>query len=257
MRLFLKIIALLLCLTCTAEQLSAQHIFTGTVFDSSKKNLVEGVRVESTGGNSTMTDSMGRFRIMAKENDSLSFIFRNKPTQKFPVKDIADPSRFDIALHVTVKGKYTTMKEVVVFSKSYREDSIENRRTYANAYDFRKPTIRTSISPDGNVGADVNEIINIFRFKRNKRLKAFQARLEKQEQEKYVNYRFNKTFVRRITHLEGAQLEEFMIRYVPSYEFASQADEITFNKYILAASYEYKIELLRQPVPKLSPEAKN
>lgn len=257
MHLLLKITLLALCFTCTAEQLSAQQMLSGTVFDSSKKNLVEAVRVESTGGNFTLTDSMGRYKIVANEKDSLSFIYKNKPTQKFPVKDIPDPSRFDIALHVTVKGKYTTLKEVVVFSRSYREDSIENRRTYANAYDFRKPTIRTSVSPDGTVGADVNEIINIFRFKRNKRLKAFQARLEKQEQDKYVNYRFNKTFVRRITQLQGEQLDEFMIRYIPSYEFASQADEVTFNKYILNASYQFKIEMLRQGAPKLPPEVKN
>jgi hypothetical protein len=257
LRLFLKITALLIFFTCTAEQLSAQQIFSGTVFDSSRKNLVEGVRVESTGGKFTTTDSMGRYRISANEKDSLSFIFRNKPTQKFAVKDIADPSKFDIALHVSVRSKYTTMKEVVVYSKSYREDSMENRRTYSNGFDFRKPTIRSGVNPDGMVGADVNEIINIFRFKRNKRLKAFQARLEKQEQDKYVAYRFNKTFVRRITQLEGAQLDEFMLRYTPSYEFASQADEITFNEYILAASYEYKIEILRQPASIFPSGSKN
>ena len=146
---------------------------------------------------------------------------------------------------------------MIVFARSYREDSIENRQTYADVYNFRNPTIRTSVSPDGAVGADVNEIINIFRFKRNKRLKAFQARLEKQEQEKFVSYRFNKKFVRRITQLQDAELDTFMIRYQPSYEFASMADEITFNKYILNASYRFKIEMLKQDAPKLPGQAKN
>jgi hypothetical protein len=252
-----KIILLILLFGSAATRSGAQQVLSGTVYDSSKKNLVEDVRVESTGGNFTITDSMGRYKIAVKENDSVSFVYKNKPTQKFSVKDISDPTHFDNSLRITVKGKYTTLKEVVVFARSYREDSLENRRTYSDVYDYRKPTIRTGVSPDGVAGADLDEIINMFRFKRNKRLKAFQARLEKQEQEKYVSYRFNKTFVRRITQLEGAQLDSFMVRYVPSYEFASQADEVSFNKYILNASYRFRIELLKQDAPKLPGQANN
>lgn len=227
-------------------ELQAQLTVTGTVFDSSKRNYVENVRVESTGGKYTATDSMGNYKISVAGNDSLTFIYRNKPTQKFVVKDIPNLMQFDISLGVTVKGGYRTLKEVVIFARSYQEDSMENRQTYADAFNYRKPTIRTSVSPGGAVGADVNEIINMFRFKRNKRLKAFQARVEQQEQDNFVSYRFNRNFVRRITQLQGAELDTFMIRYMPSYEFAIMADEITFNKFILNSSYAFKIELLRK-----------
>ena len=93
-------------------------------------------------------------------------------------------------------------------------------------------------------GVDINELINIFRFKRNKRLKAFQNRLETQEQEKYVNYRFNKIFVKRITNLSDELLDNFLIIYRPSYEFITSIDEVGFNQYVLNASYDYKISLL-------------
>lgn len=211
---------------------------------------MEDVRIESTGGSITKTDSMGRYRIHVSEKDSLTFIYQNKPTQKFIVRDIADLTQFDISLRVNVKSKYGTLKEVVLIAKSYRQDSLENRQVYSEYYDFRKPTIRTSVSPDGIAGADVNEIINMFRFRRNKQLKAFQARLEQQEQDKFVSYRFNKNFVRRITQLQGAELDTFMVRYTPTYEFASTADEVTFNRYILNASYQFKIELLKQEAKK-------
>lgn len=233
-----------------ADQLSAQLTVNGTVFDSSKRNYVENVKVESTGGKFTRTDSMGQYKIQVTEKDSLTFIYQNKPTQKFAVTDIADLTRFDISLAVHVKGGYSTLKEVIIFARSYQEDSMENRQVYGDIYNYRKPTIRTSVSPSGAVGADVNEIINMFRFRRNKQLKAFQARLEQQEQDKFVNYRFNKNFVRRITRLQGAELDSFMIRYLPTYEFASMADEVTFNKYILSASYAFKIELLKQDAKK-------
>ena len=239
------------------NQLQAQLTVTGTVFDSSKRNYVENVQVESSGGKVTRTDSMGRYKITVSEKDSLTFIYKNKPTQKFAVNDIASITQFDISLGITVKGGYHTLKEVIVFARSYREDSIENRQTYADVYNYRKPTIRTSISPSGAVGADVNEIINMFRFRRNKHLKAFQARLEQQEQDHFVNYRFNKNFVKRITGLQGAQLDTFMVRYLPTYQFASTADDVTFNKYVLNCSYAFKAELLKHEAIKLPEEIKN
>lgn len=245
MQLFIKI-CLLFCFSGITGQLHAQLTVTGTVFDSSKRSYVKNVVVESTGGHVVITDSMGHYQIRVTEKDSLTFIYRNKPTQKFVVKDIVDPRQFDISLHVHIKDGIKTLKEVVVFSKSYQQDSAENRKLYGDIYNYQKPTLRSSISPGGIAGADVNELINMFRFKRNRQIKAFQARLEQQEQDRYVSYRFNKKFVGRITQLKGAELDSFMIRYIPSYEFASMADEVTFNKYILNSSYTFKIGLLRQ-----------
>jgi hypothetical protein len=245
LRSFLKIHLLLLFFIVVAGQLHAQLTVTGTVYDSSKRNYVENVKVESNNGKFTRTDSMGHYKISVTEKDSLTFIYQNKPTQKFAVKDIASLTQFDISLGITVKGGYRTLKEVIVFARSYREDSMENRQTYVDAFNYHKPTIKTSISPSGAVGADVDEIINMFRFKRNKHLRLFQARLEQQEQDHFVSYRFNKNFVRRITGLQGTELDTFMVRYLPTYEFASTADEVTFNKYILNSSYAFKAELLK------------
>ena len=138
MQLLLKTTLLLLIFICIAGQLTAQLTVSGTVFDSSKRNYVEDVKVESTGGKYTYTDSMGRYKIAVTEKDSLTFIYKNKPTQKFIVKDIADIQQFDISLHVNVKGKYSTLKEVVVFARTYRQDSIANRQTYGDIYNFSK-----------------------------------------------------------------------------------------------------------------------
>ena len=253
MRRSLKIAFLLLCFSSTSTLVRAQFMLGGTVYDSSRINYVEGVRVVSTGGLFAVTDSMGRYSVMVAEKDSVAFIYQNKPTQKFAVKGIGDVAHFNIALRVNVKGKYSTLKEVIVHGKSYRQDSLENRQTYADVFDYKKPRLESSVSPDGVAGANLDELINIFRFKRNRQLKRFQLRLEAQEQEKYVNFRFNKTLVKRITQLDSAQLDSFMIRYRPSYEFASNANEMVFNQYILNCSYEYKINLQKQDAKKELP----
>ena len=218
----------------------AQIAISGTVMDNSKINFVEAVGVMSTGGKIAVTDSLGKYSIQAGADDSLYFVYNNKPTQKFAVGKIANPSQFDISLHIPVKSRYSLLKEVVVYSKNYKQDSLENRENYGEIFSYKKQGIQTSISPGGGVGLDADEIINIFRFKRNRRLKAFQQRLEADEKEKYVNYRFNKVFVRRITQLQSPALDSFLLWYRPTYEIAATSSEIEFSQYILNASYHFK-----------------
>ena len=228
-----------------------QLTVSGSVLDKGKINLVENVQVVSTGGNFTTTDSMGKYSIVVMPQDSLFFVYNDKPTQKFPVHKISNPYQFDVSIHLFVNSKYSVLKEVVVYSKTHKQDSLENRQAYADVFDYNKPGLSTSIGPGGGVGADVNELINIFRFRRNKRLKAFQNRLEAQEQERYVNYRFNKVIVGRITGLQSPQLDSFLVWYRPSYEFTAEANEVVFNQYVLNAYYHFKkwgfVDPIRKP----------
>ena len=219
---------------------NAQVLVSGTVLDNSKINFVEAAGVISTSGKIAVTDSLGKYSIQVNAEDSLYFIYNNKPTQKFAVNKIPNTAQFDISLHISVKSRYSLLKEVVVYSKNYKQDSAENRENYGEVFSYKKQGIQTSISPGGGVGLDANELINAFRFKRNKRLKAFQKRLEEDEQEKYINYRFNKVFVRRITQLQSPALDSFLVWYRPTYEFTANSSEIAFNQYLLNASYHFK-----------------
>ena len=218
----------------------AQFTVSGTVFDLSKINYVENVRVVSSSGLFTITDSLGHYEIPVKETDSIYFVYNNKPTLHFPVNQIADIRKFDISIHMNIKGKYTMLKEVTVFSKSYRQDSIDNRKTYSDIFAYTSQGLASSLSADGMSGLDLDELINMFRFRRNKRLKTFQLRLQEEEKEKYVGFRFNKIFVKRITGLTSPALDTFMKWYRPGYDFVSSIDELYFNQYILNASYHFK-----------------
>lgn len=253
--LYLRFILLFLLMFFLAFP-QAQITVSGTVYDSSKINYVENVRVVSTGGLFAVTDSLGRYNIRTAENDSLIFYYNNKPTQKFIVKKIPDLLHFDISLRINVKSKYGVLKEVVVFSKSYKQDSLENRQAYADIYNYTKPGLSSSMTPGGVPGADLDELINIFRFRRNKNLKAFQKRLETQEQEKYVNYRFNKIIVKRITGLQGPLLDTFLVWYRPGYQFARNSNEMNFNEYVLKAFYQFQT-LMPSPAKKKEDETGN
>lgn len=71
-----------------------------------------------------------------------------------------------------------------------------------------------------------------------------QTRVLEQEHENYINYRFNKSTVKRITHLEGENLEKFMVSYRPDFEFTQTSSTVTFYQYILNSSYKFKREKL-------------
>ena len=218
----------------------AQLTISGTVLDNSKINYVEGVRVVSTGGGLAFTDSMGRYNIRAAKSDSLFFMYNNKPTQKFAVAGISTLWQFDISLPVSVKSKYGILKEVIVYSKSYKEDSAQNHDDYADIFSYRKPRIESSMSPGGCAGLDLDALINMFRFRHNKMMREFQQRLEEQEQDKYIDYRFSKKNVHRITQLQGAVLDTFLKWYRPSYDFTRGSNEMVFDQYVLNASYQFR-----------------
>ncbi len=222
------------------QSAKAQLIISGTLVDVTKINAVEGAQVICTGGTSAVTDSMGRYKIAANLQDSVYFIYKGKPTQKFPVRSIIRLDQFDVALKIPVESRYTILKEVVVISKTPQQDSAENRDLYSKDFNFKKG-VSTSVSPGGGAGLDLDELINLFRFRRNKRMKTFQNFLQEQEQDKYINFRFSKKTVQRITGLkEGAALDSFMVWYRPPYLFTATSTELQFNKYILNNLYQFR-----------------
>jgi len=226
------------CLFLTAVSASAQtYKIKGSVYDSSRNYPLQAVSVLSTSGGGTITNTDGFYEIDVTEKDSIWFSYLGKPTVKFPVLKIVTPLEFDISLHVNVP----TLKEVKIRPRNYRYDSIQNRNDYAKVFNFQKPTIKT-VTPQYGVGMgfDLNEIINMFRFRRNRTMASFQQRLLLDEQEKYIDFRFNKALVRRLTRLDGNELDSFMRVFRPTYTFTKFAGEYDFQYYIKEALYRFK-----------------
>jgi hypothetical protein len=161
----------------------------------------------------------------------------------FPVSTIKTPGQFDIAINLYVPGKYKQLKEIIVYGKNRRQDSIENRIAYDKIFNYDKGGVRfSSSSPESGMGAgiDLNSLINVFRFRRNKMTMRFQQRLIKEEQDRYIEYRFNKSIVKRLTALkDGEALDQFMVEYKPEYELLTQILDIELYQYIQAAAKDF------------------
>ena len=216
----------------------------GTVYDSSRNYPLEAVSVLSTSGKGTATNAEGIYEIEVTEKDSIWFSYLNKPTVKFPVLKIINPNEFDISLHVNIP----TLKEVRIRPKNYKLDSIQNRIDYAKIFGYQKPRLKTVAPQYGaGVGFDLDEIINMFRFKRNRSMASFQKRLLQEERDKFIDHRFSKTLVRRLTLLDGRELDSFMLLYRPSYAFTKLSNDYTFQYYIKQAFSRFKKGLPPDP----------
>jgi hypothetical protein len=234
-------------LVLLGQRLAAQYItISGTVYDISARKPLEAVAVISKSGRGTLTDSTGHYSLMVFKTDSIWFSLLNKNTQRYAVDTIANPNNFDISIHV-----YSALlPEVKVRNSNYRLDSFQNRKDYQKYFDFKKPGISLSRNQSYNpvgvtVGLDLEEFINMFRFKRNRNLQYLQNRLVQQEQDKYVNYRFNKLLVRKITKLQSPEIESFMKQYRPSYEGLQFLNDLEFGYYVHQCFEQYKAAKLK------------
>jgi hypothetical protein len=236
-RLFqITILVFLLSGTCLNGY--SQYKIRGTVYDSTRNYPLELVSVLTTSGRGTITNKLGQYEVEVNEKDSIWFSYLNKPTVKFPVLKIANPFGFDISLQVNVPE----LKEVKIRPRNYREDSAQNRKDYARVFDFRKGYHFNTVTPTygAAAGFDLNEIINAFRFRRNRQILSFQKRLLQQEQDKFVEHRFNKALVRRLTGLTEPALDSFMLVFRPPYFFAVGAGDYDFQKFIKDSFERYK-----------------
>ncbi len=233
-RLHITIGCLLICTIFFVQNSNAQYInIKGRVFDISARRPLEAVAVISTSGKGTTTDSLGRYELRVSVKDSIWFSMIGKSTMKYPVDTISNTESFDVMIHV----RSFDLPEVKVRNSYYKLDSIQNRKDYAKFFDFKKPGLRLSENPGYNpngltVGFDLDEIINMFRFKRNKSLASLQQRLLQQEEDKYIDHRFSKAFVRKITKLNNQELDEFMKDYRPDYEMVQRMNELELGYFI-------------------------
>lgn len=216
-------------------QVARCQTISGVVSDYFSKKPLDAVTVQTSSHHFTISDSLGKYSIAVTKTDSVWFSYLNKQTIKYSVDTILHPENFDIALYVDVRW----LPEVKVATRNYKSDSISNRETYANVFSYRKPTLKLNESNPSSyvpgsltVGFDLDEIINAFRFKHNRQMLAFQQRLIQEEHDKYIDHRYTKYLVKKLTNLDGKQLEDFMSYYRPLYEEVLAMNDLELGLYI-------------------------
>ena len=212
----------------------------GTVYNVNGLRGLEAVSVMSSPGRGTKTDSNGYYVIVVRPEDSIWFSYLGRATGRFPVKGVNPVLSFDIALQVDAQ----VLKEARVSARDYLADSIQNRADYQKYFDYKRPNPWMGFGPtSGGLGIslDITALIEMFQFDKIRRAKHFQKRLIEDEHDKYVDHRYDRSIVLKITHLGGEELDSFMVYYRPSYEFCIHATDYDLYEYIELAYRQYQL----------------
>ena len=196
---------------------------------------MQAVSVLGKSGIGAITDSLGRYSIKLASNDSIYFSYLGKSTAKFAVNEITFNLQFDMSIDVDVAD---SLQSVSVMSHSYQSDSLRNRKDYQKIFDYDGikyiDGMNTTRRDGVGIGLDMDMF---FGGRENRRMLAFQQRLEQEEREKYIDHRFTKLVVKRVTGLEPPLIDSFMRDYRPSYDYLkSFTNDWEFYKYILESS---------------------
>jgi len=123
------------------------------------------------------------------------------------------------------------------------------KRDYNKAYGALADKDLLSLSPGAGVGLSIDALWNSF-SRSGRNAERLRNEIQGDYYQNVIDYRFNRTFVGKITGLKDAQLTEFMRRYRPGYWFAANASEYDF---ITSIKANYKRYLRRQKAYSLQP----
>jgi hypothetical protein len=199
----------------------------GIVFDKDTKDRVARTNINNTTtGKSFYNNFKGEFKVDAKPGDKLVFTREDYVPDTLMVKDMGNMvvslQRLAIPLReVTIRDSlatplqrlYATRKE---FSKAYGSGSYD---------DF------LSTSPGGGAGISIDAIWNAF-SREGRNAKHLQGLIQSDYQQDVINFRFNRSYVGKITKLKDQELTDFMIKYRPGYYTVTTATEYEFITYI-------------------------
>ena len=219
----------------------AQRLIRGHVYGAStSKSPVDSMRINTYRGQVTFSDKEGFYQISSSDpqNDTLYVSYKGREVMRYPIGRITTPEKFDIYLQNPAfydDSYYNELEEVHVRSRNYHTDSLENRRLYADIFNYRKPKF--------NPFHPVTSAINLFRQPYLNRQKRYQQFALTSEQEGYVNSRYTVALVASITGMEDDDLiREFMKKYRPSYEEMKGMVDLTLGQYIVDNYKKFKIE---------------
>jgi hypothetical protein len=206
----------------TIKTLAQDKYIEGIVFDADSKDRMAIVHiVNNTTGATIYNNLNGEFKIEAKPGDMLIF---DKSEYHPDTIHVANTN----ALAVYMKRTSIQLREVTIYDSLHNPKTrlASNKALYNRAY---SPTANADLLSigSGGVGLSVDAIYNAFSRSGHDARRLREA-IEGEYKQDFIDYRFNKNFVGKITGLKEKQLEDFMLKYRPGYYFITYASDYEF-----------------------------
>lgn len=222
---------------CSFNGLAQQFYLNGKIRKAGGSEVLVSVSVHNlTRQKYNLSDQGGNFKIQALDGDVIIFSSAGylSDTLTVTVSMLAGP--YDL----TMEPRVVALPKVEVGGLSnYQLDSLERRQDYAWVYDRgAAPLVDKQRQGDG-VGVNLNLPFNSSEDRERKKLK---KRLIQEEQQYYIDSRFNRDYVARLTRLQGDSLQQFMVHYRPTYAFCRTATNQDILLWINDSLKKYKKE---------------
>jgi hypothetical protein len=215
---------------------SGQQFLTGKIYKANSTEHLISVSIHNISQQRyDLSEEDGSYRIQAAPGDHISFSSVGYKADTITVTASLLTAAYLVYLDVRAQTLQTV--RVGQFS-NYQLDSMDRRKEYAWVYEHEN-TPRMAKDRQGADGVGVT--LNIFRNTSSaaKQRVRLEKRLEKEEEDCYVDSRYNKDYVGKITRLKGDSLSEFMRIYRPSYVYCRRAANVDILVYISDSYKQY------------------
>lgn len=247
----------------TQKSEAQTRLLVGRVFAAMSFRSTSGILVESASGASTFTDEKGYFSLNLRPHDTL-YYYVNKLAKSipYPIDSIKNWDDYAIAIQtieydIARAKKYgydvanmdptLTLENVTVVSRNYHKDSLENRQEYDKIFNYKRPPI--------NPFSPISTVANLLNFKKKKQMKRMKGDLLFEEQQGYIDTRFNRTSVKKslARPVDDSTLTLYLKRYRPTYQEALGMENMSMIMYIRKTYQLLEDSLRTRPNAALNP----
>jgi hypothetical protein len=220
----------------------AQVRLSGMVADQDSKTGLPFVSIVNkrtmTG---TLSNESGRFYIEAMPGDTLEFSMLSYTPKMLLVPGMSSSQ------DVYMQKRLFELQGVNVRGKNYRNDSMALRDEYGRYFNYRKPGAMDVLKtlPANPITA----LSYLVPSKVRKRKEQFHEQLLYWEKEKFIDYRYSPELVGRMTKLQSPELDSFMYKYRPGYQFLNSASDYDLLLYIKQSFEEYQKQKIEKKEP--------
>lgn len=219
-----QLVFILLLFSCLAPvDLLAQKL-KGKVYDVNDGLPIEGVVIHNIFTDQIVyTDVNGHYEINVKQGELVEY---KKVEYKLIRKRMH--STKDLYFDVPMVYGVIELDEFIVYGKSQQRliDSIKTAEVFRKALSQR--SVNVMQSPFTALSKEYRRTV------------AFQERYYLTERDKYVDFVFNKELIAQLTNIRKEDLEDFRMRFRPTYHELSNWSEYEFYTYIKKAVQVYQ-----------------
>ncbi|MBK0379980.1 hypothetical protein [Mucilaginibacter segetis] len=200
-----------------------QKEIDGIVFNKESEARVAKVNILNTNtGKSVYNNFKGEFKIDVSPGDKLIFSSADYKADTIILKNYSP-------LAVYMQPLVIQLKQVDIFdTKISPQKKLEaTKKAYNKIYGSLGDRDLLSVSPGAGVGINIDALYNIF-SKSGRNARHLQEVIEADYKQSIIDFRFNKSFVGRVTGLHDPDLSDFMAKYRPGYYFVIAAKDYEF-----------------------------